>query len=74
MPDLMASLGNNTADFNKYICSIGTAIFERGEDPVNLLPQLFSTYDDFSSYNLSLTYYIRRFPQENMTKTDIYLG
>ena len=48
MPDLMDSFGKDIFGSNKEILSVGTDILARGEDPSNLLPQIFATYDDFS--------------------------
>ena len=45
----MASLGNKIADFNKDIHSVVTYFRAFGEDPGNLFPQVFTTYDDCSS-------------------------
>ena len=38
MLDITASFGNNIANFNKDIRSVGTSICARGEYPVNLFP------------------------------------
>ena len=59
IPDLMASLGNNIANFKKDIHSVVTAFRARGEDLGNLLPQLLKTYDYCSSYIGPFTRYIK---------------
>ena len=48
---IMVSFGNNIANLNKDIRSIGNAIFACGEDPGNLLLQIFATYPDCSLDN-----------------------
>ena len=58
VPELMVSLGNIIADFNKQIWSVGTDIFAHEQDPGNLFPQLFATYADCSSDNGPFTKYI----------------
>ena len=58
MPDIMASFGNNIANFNKYIRSIGTDICAYGDDPGNLLPHLFATYAYSSLDHGPFTHYI----------------
>ena len=58
MADIMASFGNNIYGFNKEIWYIGTELCARGEDPGNLLPQLFKTYYDCSTDNGPFTCYI----------------
>ena len=58
IPDIMASFGNNIFIFNKDLCSFGTVICARGEDLRKLLPQIFATYADCSSYNGPFTRYI----------------
>ena len=55
---LVASFRNKIANFNKQIRSIGTALRAHGEDPCDLLPQLFAAYADFSSDNGPFTGYI----------------
>ena len=54
----MASFGNNIANFNKDVCSNGTAICAHKEDQVNILMQLFVTYDDWCLYNGPFTGYV----------------
>ena len=58
IPDLMASFRNNIDDFNKDICFVGTALFSRGQDLGNLLPQIFATYIYCSLDNVPFTRYI----------------
>ena len=58
MSGLMASFRNNIADFNKNILSIWNALWERGEDPGNLLLQILATYADSSPDNGPFTHYI----------------
>ena len=57
--DIMVSLGNNISNFNKEIRYVGIALRARGEDPGNLLPQLFATYADCGSHNGPFTHYIK---------------
>ena len=59
MPDLMMSLGNKIANFNKEICSLGTSLRARGEDMGNFLPQIFATYADCSLDHGPFIHYIR---------------
>ena len=58
MPDLLKSLENNIANFNKEICSFGSALCAYWEDPNNLFTQIFATYAGFSSENEPFTRYI----------------
>ena len=58
IPDLMASFVINISDFNKDIRFFGNDLHTRGEDPENLLPQLFETYADCSLDNGPFTRYI----------------
>ena len=58
MKYLRASFVNNITNFNKYICSIGTALRSYGEEPEKILPQLFTTYAHCSSDNGPFTCYI----------------
>ena len=58
MPDLMASVGNNIANFNNKMLYVGTYLRSRGEDSGNLFPQIFATYSDCSSDNVPFTCYI----------------
>ena len=58
MPDLMDQFGNNINYFNKDILSVGTTLRARGQDPGNLLLQLFATYADCSSDHGPFTQYI----------------
>ena len=59
VPDLIASFENNISAFNKYISYSVTAVCARGEDPGNLLTQLFATYADCSLYIGTFTRYIK---------------
>ena len=58
IPDLMASFVKNISDFNKDIRFVGNDLHTRGEDPENLLLQLFETYADYSLDNGPFTPYI----------------
>ena len=72
IPDLMASFGNNISDFNRDTRSIGASLRARGEDPGNLSPKLFATYDYFSLDNGIYIRYIEI--MENQYNDRIYLG
>ena len=58
MTHLMASFGNNIANFNKDTHSIGTDLLAHREDPGNLLPHLFATYYNCSLDNGPFKHYI----------------
>ena len=47
----MASFVNNTTNFNKEICFVETDLCASVGGAVNLLPQIFATYDNFSLDN-----------------------
>ena len=69
MTDLMESLGNGISNFNKEIRSVGTSIFARGGNPVNPLPKLFATYDNFSFHNGPFARYIEMLENQYNNRT-----
>ncbi len=45
MPDIMEEHGNNLMAFNDEIRLVQNELFTRGEDPTNIVPQLFEAYE-----------------------------
>lgn len=53
MPDILAGHGNNIVKFNEEIRLVQKQLVARGEDPTNILPQLFTTYKGCESVESS---------------------
>ncbi len=45
MPEIMEEHGNNVTAFNDEIRLVQNELFARGEDPTNIVPQLFEAYE-----------------------------